>query len=443
MFIFSFLKLISFFIRRFTKFNATALPGLILEKYFAYKIPKLISSLEKVIVITGTNGKTTTTKLITYILQQNNYKFITNNSGSNLVRGILTSLIDSSDIFGNLNAKIGIFEIEEGSFRKLVHYIKPNLVIVTNIFRDQLDAYGEIDKTFEYIKEGIKNSNNPILILNGDDNRVRLLKNFTTNKVFEIKLDKYLKELIKFEKFNDENDVNLKKTKKSFNLVHKFYIKDFKLNLESNQKLSCNFNLIGSNISFFEIKVPLSGLFSAINASFAIIAAYVFFDIQSFNFSKFQPAFGRGEEITVKTDNNEKVFRIFLSKNPAGLNLNLITLSFVKNIDVLLLILNDNIADGRDISWIWDSDFSLIYKVNFKRLLITGTRSWDLALRLLYEGLNINVQNVFEDINFCLKTLIKDKEIKNIYVLSTYTATLEFRDELEKYTNVNKIWKHE
>lgn len=440
MFIFSVLKFISFFIRRFTKFNATALPGLILEKYFPYKIPKLISSLEKVIIITGTNGKTTTTKLITYILQQNNYKFITNKSGSNLVRGILTSLIDSCDIFGNLNAKIGIFEIEEGSFRKLVHYVKPNMVIVTNIFRDQLDAYGEIDKTFEYIKDGIKNSNNPILVLNGDDDRVKLLRNFTTNKVFEIKLDKYLKGLIKFEKINY---VNLEKTKKSSNLVNKFYIKDFKLSFESNQKVSCNFNLIGSDISFFEIKVPLFGLFSAINASFAIIATYVFFDIRFFNFSNFQPAFGRGEEIVLQTNNNEKIFRIFLSKNPAGLNLNLTTLSFVRDIDVLVLILNDNIADGRDISWIWDCDFSLIHKVNFKKLVITGTRSWDLALRLLYEGLNISVQNVFEDINLCLKSLIKDKDIENIYVLSTYTATLEFRDELKKHTNVNKIWKHE
>src|SRR5207248_2786947 len=115
-------------------YSATALPGLILERYSPHTLKKLFGQLDQVVVITGTNGKTTTAKMLTHLLQKNNLSYVHNPSGSNLVRGLASRLVEQTGWTGKLNTKLAIFEVEEGSFPQLTEYVKPTLVVVTNIF---------------------------------------------------------------------------------------------------------------------------------------------------------------------------------------------------------------------------------------------------------------------------------------------------------------------
>lgn len=437
------IKVLIFLLRKFTKNSATALPGLIIENYFPQTLKKLFSGFEKVILITGTNGKTTTTQMICHLLEKNHLTFVTNKSGSNLIRGIASSILDSTDFWGKQKSKIGVFEVEEGSMRKIVKYVKPHIIVVTNIFRDQLDAYGEIDKTFRYIKESVKDSNNPILILNKNDARVSSLKKESTNRIIEVEVSKPYLSQIKIEKFEDNNDQFDKNTEN-------YLIK----NIRINQDLSSTFDIEGRKDCFHCNLIKVPGLHNVINSAYAILATKQLFgdSLVNLDLSSFEPSFGRGEVIKVKKYQGKFIeFQILLAKNPASMNLNLHLLENVLRREAVLILLNDNIADGKDVSWIWDVDFCLLKELNFNNVYVSGTRKYDIALRLKYEGLMLKPKysdatnqkgfmEVHDNISESVKNLINSDHEK-VFVLPNYTAMLEFRNELRKYTRVNYMWK--
>jgi len=444
MLITNFLKLLVFLLRKFTKNSATALPGVLLEDYFPNTLKKMLSVFEKVILVTGTNGKTTTTQMICHLLEKNNISYVTNKSGSNLLRGIASSLLDTTDFWGKPKSKLAIFEVEEGSMRRLVKFVKPQIIVVTNIFRDQLDAYGEIDKTYRYIQEAVKNSNNPVLILNGNDARVSSLKKESTNNIIEIEIaEEYLSQ-IKIENIEEIDKLIDKK-------IESYLIK----NIRINEDLCSTFDIEGRKGNFYKNILKVPGLHNAINAACAILATKQLFNDKSLSLdlSKFEPAFGRGEIIKVKKSAGEKVidFQILLAKNPAGMNLNLHLLKNVKNREAVLILLNDNTADGKDVSWIWDVDFSLLKNLNFQNIYVSGIRKYDIALRLKYEGLKFKSKisaakseegevTVFESVSDSVESLVKSNYEK-VFVLPTYTAMLELRREIGKYTKVKEMWE--
>lgn len=426
MIITNFLKVLVFLLRTFTSNSATALPGLLLEDYFPRTLKKMLSSFDKVILVTGTNGKTTTAQMICYLLEQNGESFVTNKSGSNLLRGIAASVLDSTDFWGKPKSKLAVFEVEEGSMRRLVKFVKPEIIIVTNIFRDQLDAYGEIDKTYRYIQEAIQNADNPILILNGNDPRVHKLNSETINKVIEIKLaEEYLPQI----KIEPANESPISETKE---IVDTFTVK----NIRINDDLISTFDIEGIRGSFYKNILKVPGLHNAINATSAIIATKNIFEDKTpkLDLSNFDPAFGRGEIITFDKTN----YQILLAKNPAGMNLNLHLLENTQNREAVLLLLNDKTADGKDVSWIWDVDFSLLKNLNFQHVYVSGIRKYDLATRLKYE--NITVEKVFKNTDEAIQELNKS-DLSKVFVLPTYTAMLRFRKNLSRYTKVKEMWK--
>ncbi|BDQ04963.1 MAG: UDP-N-acetylmuramyl peptide synthase [Candidatus Dojkabacteria bacterium] len=430
------LKLFIFLLRTFTSNSATALPGLILERFFPRIVKRIFNQFNKVILITGTNGKTTTTHMICYLLQQNGIKTITNPSGSNLIRGIISAIVDRMDIFGRVDAQVGVFEMEEGSIRKIIKFISPDIIVVTNIFRDQLDAYGEIDKTYKYIKEAVEGSNDPILILNGDDFRVADLKHYTRNTIIEIQVDHQYISQIKLEK----NPFVEKTSNNTLNegRLEKFLIKNVKVGRD----LSVTFDLCGDVTNFLDNRIKVPGLHNAINAALAILTVRetLSFPNMNLNLEDFNPVFGRGEIIELKDKKNgiNKNFQILLAKNPAGMNLNLHLLTHCPLQDAaVLILLNDKIADGRDVSWIWDVDFRLLKRFDPSDIYISGMRRWDLAVRLKYEGFTVKAENIFDNIE---KALVQIRASK-IYVLPTYTAMLEFRHAISKFTQVKAMWR--
>lgn len=443
------LKFLTFFLRTFTRSSGTALPGLLLEKYFPKTLRKLLSSFEQVIFITGTNGKTTTSRMLCHLLEKNNIDFVSNSSGSNLIRGIASVLIDKSSLNGKIKGKLAVFEVEEATMPRLVKLVKPNIVIVTNIFRDQLDAYGEIDKTYRHIRNAIEESNNPHLILNLNDERVSSLQKFTNNHVDFISFNQ---KFLKYIKFENKGSIKLEVMSNKSKVYEINYIDNNK------QGLGTHFQVFDDEKSLLNFNIQVPGMHNTYNAMAAELGFASLFaqDLVEIHESKkfdldlitFEPAFGRGESIKLRIKNKELKadteleFQVLLVKNPAGMNLNLELVKNINKDEAILFLLNDRIADGRDVSWIWDCNFELIKDINAKQIFVSGSRKYDMALRIAYE-LNLKENqfkhNIYDSIKIAIDK-ISEKSFKKIYVLPTYTAMREFREEMSELTEVKKIY---
>lgn len=416
-----FCKLLTLVLKITGQGRGTALPGLIIEKYFPFLIPYILNKLPYTILITGTNGKTTTRTLISHILKEEG-TVIENRSGSNLIRGIISEIVLQSNVLGGLDVNYAVFEVEEATIPKLTKLLKPKQIIVTNLYRDQLDAYGELDRTKSFIQKAIKMSPESHLILNGDD---PLLVNLTTDlnqttSFFQI--DDKLKTKFDYEgkatSSKKDNSIIAKSLKINNDLTTSFIVENTKINLR------------------------LPGYYNVYNA----LATITCTKILGLSYSKIisaieqtKPAFGRGEIINYKG----KKLQILLVKNLAGMNLSLDLLSNIDNSEIVF-ILNDRKADGRDVSWIWDSNFELLNRINPRAIICSGTRANDLLNRIKYalNGLeNTNVVDKFYKKNTHLPVLIHydiEDTIKyfekssnsTIYILATYTAMLELRKRI-------------
>ncbi len=405
------LKLLTKLLKLLGAGSGTALPGLIAEKYFSNVFEHLTSELNKVVIITGTNGKTTTRFILEEILKTSYTGYISNRAGSNMKRGLISALIFHSNIFGRLKTDFAVFEVEEATLPRIIKYLKPDILIVTNLFRDQLDAYGEINKTRDYIKEAIDLSPKTQLVLNADDPLVASLQK-NPEKTYFFSIEQEYRKEIEFES-SEIREVDE---------IHKIVASEIKVY----EDLTSSF--VAEKETFY-IKTP--GIFHIYNAIAAILTAQLLeisLDAIGKAIRNFQPAFGRGEEVEYK----DRIFQLLLIKNPIGFSL---TLDLLTNISSpnLLIIINDRIADGRDVSWLWDSKVELINKINPKRIFVSGTRAEDMALRLKYAGIDISKITYNPNQSQIFKTIIKETESnERIYVLPTYTAMNEFRKLLGK-----------
>lgn len=408
--------------------SGTALPGLIIEKYYPELFDYFSLQLNQTILITGTNGKTTTKSMLHEVLKEAEIQHLTNTSGSNLKRGLISTFIENSSLKGRLNSSVALLEVEEATLPKIIDSLKPSILIVTNLFRDQLDAYGEINKTRKYILEAIRKSPHTKLVLNADDGMVSSLAENTRNETYYFSLtNKYSKEFL-FE--NKPNNLNTKPALKP-SLI------------ELHGDLTSQFEY---NNTIFDVNVP--GIFHVYNALAAMQAA-ILLGLQTEQIkqglSNFKPAFGRGELLKVEKQSLPKAlknfykqpfyFQLFLIKNPAGFTLTLNMLKTLRKAK-LLIIINDNIADGRDVSWLWDAQVEKIQHILYTSVIVSGKRAEDMALRLKYAHKNIqkhpqitikkDIQEAIVDI---MQTVQKEE---TVYVLPTYTAMNEFRKILGK-----------
>lgn len=395
--------------------SGTSAPGYIIEKFLPSAIKYLGQGYTEVIMISGTNGKTTTRALINKIYNDQNIPIVSNFGGANIMRGIVTALIRNRTWYGQLKSNIAILEVEEATLPKLTKYIPATTLILTNIFRDQLDAYGEIDQTLSYFKTALDNSHNPKLIINTDDNK---LTNY---------LAQYLPHSVGFGIDHTKKPKYESKAKTKIQPSQTILAK----NISISEKSEFTVNLDQK----YEVQSSLPGIFNIYNIAAAIAATYNQFGNSIFNsIENFENVFGRGE--SVKVDNT--TYKLFLVKNPAGLEevLNYIVVQNIPKLNLTLAI-NDNTADGKDVSWLWDVDFeSFIDKQAFSSLQTSGKRGLDMLLRLEYAGAVVNQENYIPTKDL-LSSLQKDG--RTHYVLCTYTALLEIRKELSKKTSIKNI----
>lgn len=414
-------KIISKISEVFNIGSGSTWPGHIVLKTDKKIIEKIIKKNPhlKIIIVAGTNGKTTTTALLSHVLNKLGYKVFYNYEGANLLNGIASILIKKTNLFGKINYDYGVFEVDEFSFPQIIDKISPDYVFLLNLFRDQLDRYGEVNTIgYRWFQSFKKLKKETIFIVNGDDPFLFFNAEKLKNKKIYFGVTKKsmkLKELTHDIDFN--YCPNCQKIL-NYQAIAYSHLGDF--------YCSCGFKRSSDIYDFANEKInyPVKGLYNIYNTNAVLSFLKEVLKIDKFNqlLKDFQPVFGRQEKIFYKN----RIFFLLLSKNPAGFNQSLrIIKKILKNKKGnILIILNNRIPDGTDVSWIWDVDFQMIRK-NVKNLFVSGDRVYDMALRFKYEDINTkNFVNFKEAIEKIIKST-KNDEI--IYVLATYSAMLEVR----------------
>jgi lipid II isoglutaminyl synthase (glutamine-hydrolysing) len=446
---------------RLTKRGGTSLPGEIARKLYP-DIVKVITSNFKIIMVTGTNGKTTTTRIIGQLLTENKINFITNKSGANLVDGITTTFIEAVCLTGKCNISTALIEIDEAAFDKMTNHVSPDILIVTNFFRDQLDRYGELYTTLKRVQSGIQKSTKTQLILNSDDSLCASLGRDSENQIlyFGIGSDafKCTEDILN----SDATFCIYCKTK--YNYSNHVYG-----HLGGYECPNCGYRRPDSDVTCTKVneltsayseiefmcsaetcdasphvaKINLPGLYNVYNA-LAAIACGSLLNLPVENsinaVESFECGFGRME--TINTEG--KIIKLILVKNPTGFNQVLsYLLTEEKNMQLAFLI-NDNIADGTDISWLWDVDFEKLKEINEKTdcVYASGVRAEDMAVRLKYAGIYANKINIEKNYAKLIEAAISDKSsVSSLYILPTYTAMLDVRKVLKHKFGLKEFWK--
>lgn len=396
-------------------------------------------------MITGTNGKTTTTSMIYNIIKEAGYDVITNSTGANMLPGITSCFIDNYK-FGSSKERYAVIEVDEANLKFITKHLTPWSITITNLFRDQLDRYGEVYTTLSKIMEGVNLVPNTKLILNGDESLLGDLKvpnpityfgfglSPTNEKVIDINSDA---KFCKFCKTNYEYNFV------SYNHLGDFYCPscgykrpELKYKLTSVLDITSDNSLVEFNNT--EFNVTQSGVYNIYNALCAYaITKELGIDDKTINTSlnKQESSFGRQEVINV----DGKEVKIILVKNPAGYNQAIDTLCLSKDSLSVAFFLNDNYADGRDVSWIWDVNFEKLAALELKDILISGERMYDMAVRLKTAGIptdKFKISSEFSNIT----DYIKDCSGEKIYILATYTAMINYRKYLHSKGYIKKLW---
>jgi UDP-N-acetylmuramyl tripeptide synthase len=388
--------------------------------------PNLIKNLNScvtkgIIVTCGTNGKTTTNNLICSALEAKGYKVLCNKLGANMLNGIATTYLQSASIFGKVKADYACLEIDEAYTPIVFDHVKPNVMIITNLFRDQLDRYGEIDITSDILKRAIAKVPDLKLILNGDD---PLCVQFGEgHKAYYYGISEQV--LPQLDDTKEGRFCPVCGEEQQYNYYHYSQLGDFYCPHCGFKRPKIDFEV--KNVSLkTPKKITVNGQPMEINYKgfyniYNLIAVYGAMSVLgegtddfSALLSGYKPQIGRMQEFAF----NKPVI-LSLSKNPAGFNQAIATVNTDDRKKDVIIAINDKANDGRDVSWLWDVDFDKIKDEHLNTLTTTGIRVWDISLRFKYADINVDfmTDSMHDAVKRCLET---DSEV--VYVLVNYTA---------------------
>ena len=437
--------------------GATALPGLVALTLD----PDFISALSRelphgVVCVSGTNGKTTTSRMLSDIARATGWAPIHNRSGSNLDRGVAAALLADATWSGEPRGDLGLFEIDEASLPGVVGRVRPRAVVVTNLFRDQMDRYFELDALARRIGDALAGlPAETALVLNADDPLVASLAirkdaNVTYFGVDDDAVGGNVPQAI-----SDATRCPRCRSPLRYERVVLAHVGvwscptgDFTRPARDVSATKVVLGPRGSEVviggvlasMYDEIRVPVPGLYNVYNALAALATARALAiglpeSIRAL--ANFTPAFGRLETVEV----NGKTLRLVLVKNPAGFNAAIAALLETGRHPRLLAALNDRDADGRDVSWIWDADFETLAPA-VEHAVITGLRGRDLALRFKYAGLPAEKLAVVDDPAAAIEKALGLAPVgSEVVVLATYTAMLALREALARTGAVAPFWE--
>lgn len=438
--------------RFFGRGGGGALPGVVAERLDPHLSSKLAAGLTGgVIIVTGTNGKTTTTKLIAELLKSTGIKVVTNSSGSNLKRGVTSALIAAADIRGKVDATVGLFEVDEASLRRISPDLKPDHIIVTNLFRDQLDRYGELDTTAALIGEGI-NGTGAQLYLNADDPLVASLAKYaeSADHVHYYGIEGVpVNPVGMHQTATDSDRCPVCRSRLIFSRIFYGHVGHYRCpkgdfarpvpevvitNVVTADRMGSKF-VLGLGGKRAEYDFPLPGTYNLYNALAAASLSYglkISSATLSATLRATQAAFGRVERIEIAG----RTLVLLLIKNPAGFTQVLQTFVIGRESVRAMFVINDSAADGRDVSWLWDVPLEALSGFH-PDVITAGVRGSDMAVRLKYAGVESRpAAGLAEGIS----DLVNSTPIGGTaYILPTYTAMLEVRKVLASQVTITEI----
>ena len=421
---------------RLLKRNAGNLPGIILWHLSGHKCVSMFKVDCPIIAVTGTNGKTSVTNCIAQLFEQSGKNIIINKEGNNLDTGICSLLLRHCDMKGRVKADYLILETDESHVPVVYSQLKLDTLVVLNFFRDQLDRNGEMETLIQKIN-GFCKTFEGNLILNGDDpNTARLgranpkNKNvkyfhampyaFATDKAFEASEGRFCPfcgESLEYEYYQYSHIGKFSCKKCGFG-NYEPYITAEKIDLEKPV-----FTADG-----FEYAPRLNSIYNVYNMTAVAAAAKLYNIDQKITnsvISTYTINNGRMENFML----GDRFTTLNLAKNPVGANMTLRVMNETSGEKELLFVLNDNVADGLDVSWIWDINFSILERVT--RVVTSGTRAYDIAVRIKCSGFEASKIVVRPELDRAVECLTETPGRK--YVIANYTAVQPTRSALKRY----------
>ena len=402
-------------------------------KYFKVNCP--------VIAVSATNGKTMTNNCIGYTLKAARNKVVSNVEGNNMETGILSTILKNCTLTGKIKADYLVFEVDESYIPVVFKDFRLDTLVILNFFRDQLDRNGEVESLILRINDFLKTYNGNLILNNDDPNVARLGQaNPNNENVYYFSVDKYKFATEKIKEAGEGKFCPFCKTRLEYEYYQYSHVGKFKCpncNFGDNEiyKLATNVDLKNRCFDIDENTYKINGnsiyLIYNYTAVYSVCSLYgISNDVVKKAFSTFALNNGRLEEIKI----NGVPTIINLAKNPTGSNVSLRILNEDDSEKELLFVLNDNIADGFDVSWIWDINFNNLNNVS--RIITSGTRAYDIAIRIKTSGFPAEkiepYLNLEDAVNAFYKTDVKK------YVIANYTSLQPTRHELKKFDDINK-----
>ncbi|ALF54095.1 UDP-N-acetylmuramyl peptide synthase [Nostoc piscinale CENA21] len=419
-------KTVTFAVRSLRLGAASVLPGSIARR-IEPRLLQLLSQQVKngVIIIAGTNGKTTTSLLLKTILERKGYHIAHNSTGANLENGLMTALLENTNLVGTLDADYAILEVDENIVPKVLTPLQPRIILCLNLFRDQLDRYGEVDTISKRWTKVISTlPKETVVIPNADDPTLSHLGQQLPQRVLFFGLNEPEQYLEAIQHAVDSIYCPNCGHSLDYKGVYLSHLGDFTCP-------SCGFSKSKPTLESSEWGQILVGLYNKYNTLAAATAAIELGVDEATirdTINNFQAAFGRAEDLVI----DGKKVRILLSKNPVGTNetIRVVNQSTDKT---TLMVLNDRTPDGTDVSWIWDVDTEKLVERG-GTIVVSGDRVYDMALRLRYseKSLESNLNLIVEeDLRQAIATALKHTpDNETLHILPTYSAMLEVREVL-------------
>jgi lipid II isoglutaminyl synthase (glutamine-hydrolysing) len=440
--------------RRAGRGGGTSLPGKVLIRLEPRAIGQLSARLDRgSVVISATNGKTTTAAMTASVLEQAGISLVHNRAGANMAGGVASTLLSAARPGGAIEGELGLFEVDEFWLDRLIPELDPRALLLGNLFRDQLDRYGELETIADRWAAVVKTiASRSQLVLNADDPLIADLGRAAPNVTY-FGVEDGSVAMTEMQHASDSKHCRRCGAAYIYDAIYLGHLGRY--HCPSCGQTRPTPSVAAEHIRFdgtrgvafslrtpegtTEIRLPLPGLYNVYNA-LAAAALCLRLDIPlegvAAGLEAVAAAFGRAETVSV----GEAQLSILLIKNPAGANEVLRTLVLEDEQLDILAILNDRTADGRDVSWIWDADFEVLAP-RVRRVTCAGTRAAELALRFKYAGVPIERLEVVPSLPQALDRAVAEAGTGRLFALPTYTALLELREELAGRGHVGQFWE--
>ena len=438
--------------RRAGRGGGTSLPGKVLMRLDAHAIARLAGRLPQGdAVVSATNGKTTTTAMAATILEHAGSTLVSNRAGANMAGGIASTLLGAAGRRETISGELGLFEVDEFWLDRVAPELRPRVMLLANLFRDQLDRYGELDIIADRWAALVATMPQTELALNADDPLIADLGRERAG-VSYFGVEDPAMAMDEMQHASDSKHCRRCGAAYVYEAIYLGHLGRYHCPNCGQQRpvptvAATDIELQGTRSARFklhaptgvlQVTLPLPGLYNVYNALGAAtlcLGLGVSLEQVAAGLGAVSAAFGRAERIAL----GDHELSILLIKNPAGANEIIRTLALESGELDLLGVLNDGIADGRDISWVWDADFELLVG-HVRRFTCAGTRAAELALRLKYAGVPADRLDVVPALPAALDSALAAAGEQSLYALPTYTALLELRQELSRRGHVDPYW---